>query len=153
MSFRVVVKIPPGLELASQRLQDGVEHGIARATGLVTNTAIAKAPRRTGNLKRSIQAVPVTGGGGTFLGRTIQNPLVAKYGKWVEDGTGIYGPKGEPIRPTSKPFLVWKNKGQWYRKRSVKGMRPRPYMKPALKDNIDAIEKILQEEVNKALRG
>lgn len=153
MSFTVTVKIPPGLELASQKLQDGVQHGIARSVGLVTQAAIAKAPRKTGNLKRSIQAVPVTGSAGTFLGKTIQNKTVAKYGVFVERGTGIFGPKGEPIRPTSKPFLVWKNNGHWYRKKSVKGMRPRPYMKPALRDNIRTIEEMMQEEVNKALKG
>jgi hypothetical protein len=57
------------------------------------------------------------------------------YAKWVHDGTGIYGPKARPITPKSAKYLAfkWKKRGnkQMFLK-SVKGMKPNPYLKDAL---------------------
>jgi hypothetical protein len=69
------------------------------------------------------------------------------YGRYVEEGTGIYGPKGRPIRPVNARLLRWpvtNNSGSGRRRykggrtaefafaRSVKGMKPRPWLRPAL---------------------
>lgn len=46
--------------------------------------------------------------------------------EWITFGTGIYGPRKTRIVPKKKKFLAWKNPntGQWYRKKSVAGMKP-----------------------------
>ena len=56
-----------------------------------------------------------------------------RYSRWVHDGTGIYGPRGLPIRPKHKKFLRWYSKGgQAIFRRQVAGMKPNPYLKAAL---------------------
>lgn len=58
------------------------------------------------------------------------------YARWVHDGTGIYGPRGMPIRPRTAPFLVfrWKKmNNKLMVVKSVKGMKPNPFLKDALK--------------------
>jgi hypothetical protein len=64
------------------------------------------------------------------------------YGLYVHEGTGIYGPKGAPIRPKKGKYLVFTPKGGPARPgrnasgkvfaRQVKGMRPRRYLLEAL---------------------
>lgn len=64
------------------------------------------------------------------------------YGPHVEFGTGIYGPKKQPIRPKSKKALKFTVGGETFIRRSVKGMRARPFLLPALdwaKGRIDMI--------------
>ncbi len=50
----------------------------------------------------------------------------APYAAYVNDGTGIYGPRGVPITPKNKKALYWE--GAAHPVRSVRGMRPRKYM-------------------------
>lgn len=64
------------------------------------------------------------------------------YAKWVHDGTGLYGPKHTLIKPKRARFLVFRSKvygakkgkyAGWVFARSVKGMKPNPFLKNALK--------------------
>lgn len=59
------------------------------------------APRRTGTLADSVQAHPpvvfpdvIT----ITVDVTATNDDGVEYGRWVDEGTGIYGPEGVPIR-------------------------------------------------------
>lgn len=63
------------------------------------------------------------------------------YARFVHDGTGIYGPKHTLIKPKLGKVLVFRSKiygakkGKWAGKvvvRSVKGMRPNPFLANAL---------------------
>lgn len=57
------------------------------------------------------------------------------YARWVHDGTGIYGPRGQKITPRTAKFLVfrWKKMGnKLVVTKSVKGMKPNPFLKKAL---------------------
>lgn len=56
------------------------------------------------------------------------------YARWVHDGTGIYGPHGTPIVPRHAQALkfFWKKIGSTVYAKSVKGMRPNPFLKEAL---------------------
>lgn len=133
MSLEIVIKIPKEAILKKQEaIKVGMQKGIAYATGEITNKAVANAPRVYGTLKRSIHA-EITGElGGGFTGRVIQDSKVAKYGVWVHEGTGIYGPHGTPIVPVKAKMLRWKTRdGKVMVKRSVKGQKPNPYMKKA----------------------
>jgi HK97 gp10 family phage protein len=156
MRLNVQIHTPKALQKAPERMKAGIRQGIARSTSILTNAAIEKAPRRYGTLRRSIVSTPMEELGRLVLGKVIQDETVAHYGKFVEYGTGIYGPKGQPIRPRTAKVLAWKDKsapkGMRFA-RSVKGMRPRPYMHPAFEENKDKVKAVLQEEIIKAIQG
>ena len=124
-----------------------------QATQLVANTAIDKAPRHFGTLKRSIYP-QVNATVGKFTGKVIQDATVAPYGKYVEQGTGIYGPYGSPIVPVTKPFLAWKDYGGgWHRAKSVKGQKAQPFMEPAISENQDNIKQMFNVNITQFLNG
>lgn len=96
-------------------------------------------PRRinTGHLRNSI---------GTNLlvrpdGLAVRVGTNVSYALYVHDGTGIYGPKHTPIRPKHASVLVFRSKVYGAKKgkykgfvfaKSVKGMKPNPFLKDAL---------------------
>ena len=82
---------------------------------------IKAAPVDTGFLKNSIN-VEITD---TEI--HINMPL---YGLFLEYGTGIYGPLGRPITPKEKKALKFKIGGKIVFAKSVKGMTPRPFVRP-----------------------
>lgn len=63
------------------------------------------------------------------------------YARWVHDGTGLYGPQHKLIKPRKARVLVFKSKvygakkgkyAGWVFAKSVKGMKPNPFLKNAL---------------------
>lgn len=84
-----------------------------------------------GRLRASITSHVIIRGG-VPVGRIGTN---VKYALFVHNGTGIYGPKRRPITPKNGKVLAWKGKGPKgiVFARSVKGMRPNPFLKDALK--------------------
>ena len=111
----------------------------------VVHEAQALVPRKTGHLFRTIQP--------GFLARTEASVVVtAPYGRWVEEGTGLYGPRKRRIVPTHAKALAWKTGGPSKLRlsgrsrvvggkslagmafaRSTKGMQARPYLLPGAK--------------------
>lgn len=73
--------------------------------------------RRTGTLGRSI-AVGNVEGGSTLR---VQVGTNVHYAPYVEYGTGIYGPKGQPIRPKVAKVLAWKATGGALRRAGLQG--------------------------------
>lgn len=94
-------------------------------------------PRRvdTGRLRASIttQLISYNGRPAVRVGTNV------KYARYVHDGTGIFGPYSEVIRPKTKKALSWVTKGKGRKKgnrvfaKYVIGMRPNPFLKDALK--------------------
>jgi hypothetical protein len=69
-----------------------------------------------------------------------------KYALFVHEGTGLYGPKRQVIRPKNGKFLVFKSKkskaksGKWKGKvvvPYVKGIKPNRFLTTALNDVIN----------------
>lgn len=58
------------------------------------------------------------------------NPLI-RHAKWVHQGTGLYGPYHSPIVPVRAPRLVFYWHGRKWRKRSVRGQKPQPFLDQA----------------------
>jgi hypothetical protein len=96
-------------------------------------------PKRvdTGRLRSSIKVELVfrPEGQGVRVGTNLY------YARYVHDGTGIYGPKKQVIKPKRAKALVFRSKlhGQKSGKfagfvvvKSVKGMRPNPFLRDAL---------------------
>lgn len=123
-----------------------VRKAFDRLGGRVTRQAkrnLSAGPTRavdTGALRASI-AYEVTVRGDTI---TVRIGSGEKHALFVHEGTGIYGPKGTPIRPkrakvlrflssrsASSGFIGPGGQGFVFVK-EVKGMRPRPYLTKAL---------------------
>lgn len=96
-------------------------------------------PKRvdTGRLRSSIKVELVF----RPEGPTVRVGTNVRYARWVHDGTGIYGPKRTLIRPKRAKALVFRSKlygqksGKFRGKvvvKSVKGMRPNPFLAKAL---------------------
>lgn len=152
MAFKVSIKLPSGLSGADKRVQRGLHSGVQKATAMFTNAAISNAPRRTGTLKRSIHA-EVDPIGARLTGKVVQDSGVAHYGIFQEMGTGIYGPKNTPITPKNGKFLVFQVGKKKVFARSVKGVKPKRFMRDAFLNNKEEARKIIQDEVNKAIKG
>ena len=89
----------------------GAQALLAKAKG------VANLPYRTGVLSQN-WAFEV----GNLQARYYPRAFYAPY---VEFGTGIYGPQGEPITPKVKQALYWP--GADHPVRSVKGQHPNPF--------------------------
>ena len=57
------------------------------------------------------------------------------YAPYVEYGTGLFGPAGARIYPRHAKVLHWTDRDGEHFAKSVKGMKPRPFMHPALTQN------------------
>lgn len=105
------------------------EDALAKLTFLVEGRAKQLAPKRTGNLIRSIIS-KITGGKGVVK-------VTAEYGEYVHQGTGIYGVHVHPIVPVDKKALMWT--GAAHPVRSVKGQKPNPFLMNALEEIRDEV--------------
>lgn len=90
-------------------------------------------PKRidTGKLRASISVVLRKKNSRTL---TVYIGTSVEYAVWVHDGTGLYGPLHRPITPRTKRYLRFKPHGSstYVYARSVKGMRPNPFLADAL---------------------
>jgi HK97 gp10 family phage protein len=114
---------------------EAVEAALGRACALVERAAKEKAPKGTGELRRSITSM-VEEQDGELVG-VIYTPL--EYAPYVEYGTGLFAEEGGR---QDVPWHYQDDEGNWH---STSGMEPRPYMRPALDENRDKIVKILKE--------
>lgn len=108
-------------------------------------------PKKTSTLVRSVTAVVVQISKDVVEGK-VGSPM--KYAQFLEEGTGVYGPKGTPITilPRSKKGLYWgafdaKGKGIVRTRAVVQGIKPRGYFANATAAFIPRYLEIVQEEV------
>lgn len=89
-----------------------------------------------GRLRNSIHVGTRVGEQGVII---VEVGSDLNYALAVHNGTGIYGPHGTRIVPTSGSLLVFPNRrggggsGRLVFARSVRGQRPNPYLKNALR--------------------
>lgn len=117
------------------RIRGRIRFGLEQFLNKIADTARAIVPVKTGRLQGSLAYEVSELGNGTVSGKVGTN---VKYGKWVEFGTGLYGPHKTVIVPTQAKALSWRVAGKRVFAKYVKGMRARPFMMPAF-------EKILPE--------
>lgn len=118
---------------------NNVESALGKACALVERTAKQKAPKGTGELRRSITS-KVEKDGNDIQG-VVFTPL--EYAPYVEFGTGLFAESGGR---QDVPWNYQDDKGEWH---STSGMHPRPYMRPALDENREEILRILKEGIGK----
>jgi HK97 gp10 family phage protein len=108
-----------------------LNNALTKACLVVEAAAKQKAPKGNGELRRSITSKVEDAEGVVFT------PL--EYAPYVEYGTGLFAENG------GRQYVPWSyqdDEGKWH---STKGMRPHPYMRPALEENRDKILRIIKE--------
>lgn len=118
---------------------DNFKDALGKACALVERSAKQKAPKGTGELRRSITS-KVESNGSDIQG-VVFTPL--EYAPYVEFGTGLFAENGGR---QDVPWNYQDDKGEWH---STSGMKPRPYMRPALNENREEILRILKEGIGK----
>jgi hypothetical protein len=99
---------------------------MSRFVGRVAATARLFAPKRTGELAASIYSKVNIDGTGEVGVR-------ARHARWVQQGTGIYGPHHTPIVPVRSRFLRFQgSSGRMVYARSVRGQRPNDFLSRAM---------------------
>lgn len=106
---------------------------LGKAAAIVEASAKQKAPKGDGDLRRSITS-KVDGDKGI-----VYTPL--EYAPYVEYGTGI---NAEGSGRTDVPWVYKDDEGKWH---STSGMKPHPYMRPALNENRKQIIQIIKESL------
>lgn len=126
------------VEVTSHRIEviEAKNEAIARALetiGLVAERyAKEKAPVDTGRLRNSIshQVDDET----VYVGTNVE------YAPFLEFGTGKFAESGG--RPT--PWSYQDSKGEWH---TTNGMKPQPYLRPAIDDHMSEYKQIVQNEL------
>lgn len=129
-----------GLEGLEKQLEtlgdiDTAEKALMKACALVEKSAKEKAPKDTGELRRSITS-KVEVQGDELVG-IVYTPL--EYAPYVEYGTGLFA---EEQGRADVPWNYQDDKGEWH---TTSGQHPQPYMRPALDENREDIIRILKE--------
>ncbi|MNW34029.1 hypothetical protein D3C74_109960 [compost metagenome] len=101
---------------------------------------------RTGHTRQGIQ-------GGADIRRNGDERMAVVYlahtmrsGLYLETGTGLYGPKKRKIVPKHKMALRFPvGSGQYVVARSVKGIKPRPIIKPTVQRHIGTLRKAVRD--------
>lgn len=108
-----------------------LERALGQACALVERSAKQKAPKGSGELRRSITSKVENGEG------IVYTPL--EYAPYVEYGTGLFAESGGR---KDVPWCYEDDKGEWH---STSGQHPQPFMRPALNENREQILRILKE--------
>lgn len=107
---------------------------LGKACALVERAAKQKAPKGTGELRRSITSKVENGVG------IVYTPL--EYAPYVEYGTGLFAEEGGR---RDVPWHYKDDEGEWH---STSGQHPQPFLRPALNENREQILRILREALN-----
>ncbi len=114
-----------------------LENALGKACAVVERSAKQKAPKGTGELRRSITSKVIPSGDGAV--GIVFTPL--EYAPYIEFGTGLFAEEGGR---KDVPWNYQDDKGEWH---STSGMKPHPYMRPALNENREQIKRILKEAI------
>lgn len=114
---------------------EDLKRAMGKACAVVERKAKEKAPKDTGELRRSITSeVEVNSG---EVEGIVFTPL--EYAPYVEYGTGLFAEKGGR---KDVPWHYQDDKGEWH---TTSGQHPQPYMRPALTESREEILRILKE--------
>jgi len=135
------------LERCKNEISGGAVRALKEAADATLRAAQASTAfeNRTGELRGKIRVG--TGRMVTFV------EARARHAGWIENGTGIYGPRGTPIVPTTKQFLRFRGRGGgWVFARSVKGTRATHFMAKAQGVGADVLTRQSGQYTSDAIR-
>lgn len=111
---------------------------VKKACALVERSAKMRAPKGTGELRRSITSEVVLRDG--EITGIVFSPL--EYAPYIEYGTGLFAEDGNGRKDV--PWHYQDDEGNWH---TTSGIHPRPYLRPAVDDNRTRILEILKEGI------
>jgi HK97 gp10 family phage protein len=114
---------------------EALGEGLQKACALVERSAKQNAPKDTGALRRSI-ASRIEGTTGIVF-----TPL--EYAPYIEFGTGLFAEEGGR---KDVPWHYQDDEGEWH---STNGIKPQPFLRPALEQNRAQIKKLLSGGIKK----
>jgi HK97 gp10 family phage protein len=119
--------------------EEELKKDMGKACALVERSAKQKAPKGSGELRRSITSKVETEG--EEIKGTVYTPL--EYAPYVEYGTGLFA---EEDGRQDVPWSYQDEEGEWH---TTSGMKPHPYMRPALNENREKIKRLFKEGMRK----
>ncbi len=122
----------------------GLRQGIGKACRVVEAAAVGNCPVDTGELQQSITS-ETPGPSDPPVGVVGTN---VEYAPYVELGTGLFAANGDGRKDV--PWKYQDAKGNWH---TTSGQEPQPYLQPALRDNEDAVRRLIAEGVKKDMTG
>lgn len=134
-----------GLDSLLKKLDDlasgeSIESAMVDACGIVEAAAKKNAPKNNGELRRSIES-RIDRDNGKIEGIVYSN---LEYAPYVEFGTGLFAEGGNGRKNT--PWHYKDEKGEWH---STNGMKPSPFLRPALTQNRKQIKELLSGGIKK----
>lgn len=114
--------------------REEAQRAIQKACALVERSAKEKAPKGSGELRRSITS-KVEVGTDNIEG-VVFTPL--EYAPYVEFGTGLFAENGGR---KDVPWHYKDDEGNWH---TTSGQHPQPFMRPALNENREEILRIIK---------
>jgi HK97 gp10 family phage protein len=129
MKLTVEIK---GLDKLADNIIDeqALSQALGKACALVERAAKEKAPKDTGELRRSITSEIRDNEGVIFT--------TLEYAPYVEYGTGLFAENGGR---KDVPWCYQDDKGEWH---TTSGMKPQPFMRPAFDENREKIIEIIK---------
>lgn len=128
------------LELKNIVDMSNIEQAVGKGCAVVEREAKKKAPKRSGDLRRSIKS-KVESSGTDVIG-TVFSPL--EYAPYVEYGTGLFAESG------GRTDVPWAYKDEktgeliW-----TSGQHPKPFLRPALNENREKVKEIIKGGIAK----
>lgn len=135
------------LRVADERMGEAIEKGLQSGAAIVQRDAMTDVPVWTGKLRMSLRPGKVEGSG---TNRSI------RVGPAPGFGTSRRGASGSVGRATN-PMGAW-NRGDPqkygpYVERGTRRMSARPFLVPALRDNVSRIGLAIRQRIRAILRG
>ena len=118
----------PGLKRAAMVvLKAAKEHIKSGGPGWAPNQTGTPLLFQSGRLINSLQ-LGADGNDTELRGNTIYTGTNVPYAKFLQEGTGVFGPSGTPIRPKNGRALAFEVNGKMVFAKSVKGSPARPFL-------------------------
>lgn len=122
---------------APERIGPILEKATKKAGALIVRTEKEEAPAKTANLRRSIEL--------EYTPIAVRITPTANYAEFVHNGTGIFGEKGQMIRPKKAKAMVFQGKGGLVFTKKTKGQPANPFVERTRNKTKDDIQKIFSE--------
>lgn len=140
MAYTIEIKNLDKLREAFEKMPEVVgkelKHTVNEVGALLTETEKREAPIKSGTLRRDIAMRPF--GFGVAVGPSME------YAFYVHEGTGLYGKRGDYIRPRKAKVLAFKgSNGQMVFTKRVAGQKPNPFVKRTVEQSEDKVNKII----------
>lgn len=134
MSYRLSVDVIGARELADafRRAPDVTRRELMNAIGK-TAFKVEYLSKKFAPIERGVLRGSINTKGPEVNGDNVQAIVGTniEYARYQEEGTGIYGPKKQPIRVKNGKVMAWKRGGQSFFATEVKGVKPKHYFKKA----------------------